>query len=62
MFPVYFPSCFCCLTSFSLFPPGASSRDLLVFLDLKVLLDNVVLLVCLDKEEREVSLACPDLL
>lgn len=37
-------------------------RDLLVCLDLKVLLDSVVLSVCLDKEEREASLACLDLL
>lgn len=34
----------------------------LVCLDLRVLLDSVVLLVCLDREEREVSLACPELL
>lgn len=35
---------------------------MLVCLDLRVLLEGVVLLVCLDREEREVSLACPDLL
>lgn len=40
----------------------SSCRDLLVFLDLKVLLDSVVLLVCLDREEREDSLAFLDLL
>lgn len=34
---------------------------MLVSLDLRESLDSVVSLVCLDREEREVSLACPDL-
>lgn len=37
-------------------------RVVLVFLDLRVWLEAVVLLVCLDREEREVSLVCLDLL
>lgn len=37
-------------------------RVALVCLDHKVLLDSVVLLVCPDREEREGSLACLDLL
>lgn len=37
-------------------------RVALVCLDLRVLLEVVVLLVCLDREEREVSLAHQDLL
>lgn len=40
----------------------APCRVVVVCLDHRVLLDSVVLLVCLDREEREVSLACPDLL
>lgn len=35
---------------------------MLVYLDLRVFLDSVVLLVFLDREEREVSLDCQDLL
>lgn len=35
---------------------------MLVFLDLRVLLDSAVLLVCLDREAREASLDLPDLL
>lgn len=37
-------------------------RVVLVFLDLRVLLDSVVLLVCLDREAKEVSLDFPELL
>lgn len=44
----------------SLFVPLC--RVALVCPDLRVLLEAVVLLVCLDREEREVSLAPPDLL
>lgn len=47
---------------FSLSLSVAPYRVVLVFPDLRVLLDSVVLLVCLDREEREVSLACLDLL
>lgn len=48
---------------FHLIPlPVVAYRVPLVCLDLRVLLDSVVLLVCLDREEREVSLACPELL
>lgn len=44
----------------SLFVPLC--RVALVCLDLRVLLEAVVLLVCLDREEREVSLVPQDLL
>lgn len=37
-------------------------RVVLVFQDLRVLLDSVVLLVCLDREAREVSLDLQELL
>lgn len=47
---------------FSLLLSLTTCRVRLVSPDLRVLLDSVVLLVCPDKEEREVSLVCLELL
>lgn len=50
-------SCSCSLCHCEPFSPlSASHRALLVPLDLRVLLDSVVWLVCLVKEEKEASL------
>lgn len=46
----------------SIFCFAVTLRDLLVFLDPQVLVEGVVLLVCLDREERKVSLVTPGLL
>ena len=51
------PPCTLRSDQFSLSLSVSTCRVVLVLLDLRVSMEAVVLLVCLDREEREVSLA-----